>query len=488
MFMARISFWLGLLAITTLTGCLPQECIVWAPDGHAALLIGDKGVFLTDAQGNVSPLASDIATANWMHDSKRLVVARKTILTAWKDVAALLPASRQQEIIAIAPAVLNDLKASAPSDSNFSAKSLKDGGESDLPLVLLYLRDIAKPDLGRQDTPAAKALADAKVSVFHVSICDAGASDKPGPTLATVLHLCVSLASSPNDKAVSFIGPLPDQPADRLCLVAVGVGRTQGSFIADKASTTSYAWSPDSRHLVYAATLADSNNGGSPGLATVRRTQVLDESGQFIPADKLVGEDLAIVFHDAETKVAYLPTGQILFCACDVQLPAASQDFSTSKTVFMVDPALPASVTRILPKPAMAEIRSKTPHFVPSPNGKYLLVTDPEGEQSFVFSLSTGKCERVIEHGEGEFDTTMPAWRGNSEICFVSPAGSRWCDEGVAQVMLMKITPDGKAGEAGSLSRKWPREARATVLQDPTTEETPTSSPATAETEPEPAR
>ena len=87
------------IAPLLLGGCLEKR-IQWSPDGNQAALITADGLFLTDAEGQLSPLLlPDVNAVAWLSDSRRLAVAA----TGDSNKASLVIARLEGERLIVAP-------------------------------------------------------------------------------------------------------------------------------------------------------------------------------------------------------------------------------------------------------------------------------------------------------------------------------------------------------------------------------------------------
>ena len=98
--MTRLAFMLGLLIVSAaLTGCLPQELVLWSPDGQHATVLADGKLYLTDAAGKLTgPFAKDVAVAAWV-DNKTVLAALKVPAKNWDEAAALMPKDVRRRVV-----------------------------------------------------------------------------------------------------------------------------------------------------------------------------------------------------------------------------------------------------------------------------------------------------------------------------------------------------------------------------------------------------
>src|SRR5690554_3548404 len=75
-------------------GCLPQELVVWSPDGNRSAVISQNGdLYLCDETGTLSPLALPpslehaVEKVAWLPDSKQLVLVAERSANSWDNAA-----------------------------------------------------------------------------------------------------------------------------------------------------------------------------------------------------------------------------------------------------------------------------------------------------------------------------------------------------------------------------------------------------------------
>src|SRR5271157_4687319 len=87
----------GLLLLTS--GCGVQR-VVWSPDGTRAAVMGEQGLYFSDAEGKLSGLlVSNVEMAEWFPDSHKLALVRGDKTQSWADLQTHLLAEDRDRVI-----------------------------------------------------------------------------------------------------------------------------------------------------------------------------------------------------------------------------------------------------------------------------------------------------------------------------------------------------------------------------------------------------
>lgn len=444
------------LATILLTGCLPEQRMVWSPDGGAAAVLSKDKLLLAMPDGNLTPITEGVSTVNWMPDSQRLIVVRKRDYTTWKDLAALLPAQRQQEISQAAAQLREQLLAYQGDLDKFRPDAAPQR-PMDIPLMLLWLRDSGD---GLKDKLGAKydLIQKAKTEVFELSIVAPRASAKPGPALVTALA-CANPTASPDGRIIAYHGDAIDQPqAEPALLVVPAEGSGPARVVAPAVATFS-GWSKDADglYVTYVAAAPGSRKmQDALRLGTVSVCKVTDPTGKLLDASAMAPQDLAGVLFHEEAMAVPLADRQILFSSVEVDLPATSQDMPQQMSLFAVSPGHP-TVSRMLPRQTLGKLGSATMYFAVSPDGQSVMVLGPKGGLNVV-TLATGEVQPILP--EAAAPPALPSWRSSTEICFVAPPGTPYNAGQRSEVVLVNLGAGRKPTVSGVVSAKWPTEIR----------------------------
>ena len=97
-------------------------------------------------------------------------------------------------------------------------------------------------------------------------------------------------------------------------------------------------WTPDSRHLVYAALEGEPVDSSDDMLfGAVTKSRVIGEDCKFLANPTRVGE-LASIIMSGITKVRCLRNGRILFVSYEVTMPMTAVDIPAHPLIFSLDP------------------------------------------------------------------------------------------------------------------------------------------------------
>src|SRR3954466_702369 len=89
-----------LLLALVLNGCIPER-VVWSPDGTRALVLGDDGLHISDADGKLAPvILKDVPRTAWLPDGKGFLVVTKATYKTWTEFAKASGASVNKESVA----------------------------------------------------------------------------------------------------------------------------------------------------------------------------------------------------------------------------------------------------------------------------------------------------------------------------------------------------------------------------------------------------
>jgi WD40 repeat protein len=346
-----------------LPGCIPER-IVWSPDGNSALVLGDDGVHLADADGKLGPVlvenAARVAWTHegkwgpergerasavaWMPDGKSFLITSTLSFGTWKDFAAASGA-------AVDVAVLEGIRKALMTDDDAALRAIP---QDALRRAALYLRD-------SDNEPGLTALLE-----------DANCAMQPDELYEPVVCRRFSLADGKaTNGTVIFWGAEQQTIEMRVNHTGTHVAITQATFESEGVRLFVVPADPKPGHL-----------------------QVLDLGISSAYPDWEPSDKTLIYFARGE--------GGGTLCRQDRQ----------------------AIVTRVMPRREHEEVKDSN-LFELSPDGTKIAILFDEGRvavldvtSSFLTHMQGLSLEPFNSKGDAY---TMPSWRSNSELTFVRP-------------------------------------------------------------------
>lgn len=435
----------GLMLVVMMTGCFPQQKIIWSPDGNQAVALSDDGeLYRCDPDGTLSEkLLDDVVRVAWRKDSHGLVLARMEKVSNWEDAQKLLCSDEARDLIAIGDTVyanwLQTRDLVLATDAACSNALLSDNQKD---LVSYYLRDrysdlaedVVQPDPVEMLIIQLATLDDAGIKLGHGV---AGASD-----------LVFDLRISPADDAVAYsAGDIFESPGPVCLYVAALTG--SGVFHRVASSTCLYPdWSKDGQYLVYAVSKIQVT-ADELVLGAIVRRQVADEKGliEAMPDE----EDMVGLIMNPLVRVRCLPDSSIVFSAFEVQLPAVAGDMPEYMNFFLFDPQRPATAVRLFPRTIEPYLGESSMLFEPSPDGRKIAFLDSQNRTAIV-TLSTGELKHVPASDSEDF---LPSWRGNEEVYAVCKTEVK--EDGETRRYMVRYVVDADSDPV-EISTSWPED------------------------------
>ena len=428
----------GLLIFTS--GCGGQR-LVWSPDGRRGAVLGDKGLYLCDGEGNTSSLlVSNVVMVGWFPDSGRLAVICDSKFDSWPELEKHLDETNRARTSHYAQLTLQDMKAGGDFKSAVGAYDLDDNEKNAVAVYLKGNEDVKKLAGNWKDLQQKEAdVYELRVGVVSHSQVSLGSLlfqtlDTPTP---------MSMRVSPGGADILLSAdPEKQRGGARLFVVPVD-GSWAAQVVSDDASAYP-DWSKDSRSVAYIRAVGAMTKDDDLRLGCLTRRQVVDSAGAL---QLQTNEDLAGLLFDSNLGVRCLSDGRILFTAMDLHLPVTAQDMPGYADIFAFDPQRQATVSRLVPRQA-EETFQHAGFLEVSPDEKKVLIAGDKGAVS-VLTLASGEVAVVQAPGTDD-EPSFPSWRAG-EVCFMVTAptnslGRKW------EVALWK---DGKTK---LLSTNWPPE------------------------------
>jgi len=473
-----------LLLVAVILGCDPEQVVVWSPDGSKAAVIGTDGLHIADPAGKLTPLlVKDIRKVAWFADSHRIAAVREVKTVSWKEATKYLEPERATRLEADAEKLFKTMMAETRPLDEWAQRLLESPegpNYGDFVGMLLCIGDRHTDELKKKLTEEEwRKLQDTNgVTIMLVQMYELSDSEaKEGLVLASTFSPVNEMRPSPNGKVLAFVTAEGEK---ELCAVNVVPtdGTAQPRRVADLCARF-VDWSADGRYLAYArANPPKMAVEDTLRLGTLRRMQVCEADGNLkaqeiedevkkvkgadgqvqttpSPAESLAG----IVFNEW-TKVRWLRDGRIIFVSGEVNLPVANDDAPTKLSLFAIDPAKQATVSRLLSRKAEGEAGDAMQHFEINRDETLIAVPGSDGRMTVV-SLNGAKVTEVWPHVEARKLHMVPSWRTSDELCFAVGNENKQQAQRPAEVYLWR-----PGAQPRCISKQWPDEAVAVMKQN----------------------
>jgi hypothetical protein len=471
-----------LLLIAAIVGCDPEQLVVWSPDGSKAAVIGADGLHIADPAGKLTPLlVKDVRKVAWFADSHRIAAAREVKVEGWKEAVKYLEPQRVTQLEAEGEKLFKKVMAeTGPLDEWAQKYLLSPDGPSygDFVAMILYIGERHGDELKKKLTEDEwrKLNEGTGVTIMLVQMYElTGSEAREGLVLGSTFSKIVELRPSPNGKALAYITAEGEKELHAISVVPTD-GTAPPRQVADLCAR-SVDWSVDGRYLAYArANPPKAAAEDTLRLGTLRRMQVCeadgtlkqegieDEAKTVKGADGAVqtinspAESLAGIVFNEWTKVRWLRDGRIVFVSAEINLPVANDDVPTKLSLFAIDPAKQATVTRLLSRKAEGEAGDAMQHFEINRDETLIAVPGSDGRMTVV-SLNGAKVTEVQAKSDGKKLHLVPSWRTSDELCFA--IGSANQGQRPAEVYLWR-----PGAAARCISKDWPDEVVAAMKQN----------------------
>lgn len=437
-----------------LTGCIPDQAVIWSPDGKQAVVLSDGNLYRCTAEGKLSEkLLDGVFRAAWLSDSTHVVVARTAEFTAWSDAEELLLPEERERLISISDKLNAAYKETG--DLEQVAKEvveLEDLSGAEAGLIGLYAKEkypelIEAAEL-EEDEPIT-----AELYLIEVVELRAGAVQSKR-VVGTGWTLPIwSLRISPDDKAVAFsCGEVIGDDADPAALYVVALDGDSGAVKVAENAALYPDWSRDGQWLLFAASNVEFSDDDLV-LGSISRCRVADENGllkQMPSPEELVG-----VIMSPLTRVRCLPDNSVVFSALEVSLPAVAGDMPEYMNFFRFDPQRPATAERMFPRRTEPYLGDSSSLFELSPDGKHVAFIDSENRIA-VLTVSTGELIH-IQKTMAKPESLPPSWRNNNELSCITKTTNG--------VSAIRYSLDSSSTPV-EMSASWPEEVLDGIFDD----------------------
>ncbi|MBX3735711.1 MAG: hypothetical protein KF715_03395 [Candidatus Didemnitutus sp.] len=435
------------VVLLLLAGCLEKN-LLWSPDGRRAVVFGQEGLYLTDADGRLSPLLVPGANlAAWLGDSQQLVVARSQRVGSWDEAARHLGAERAGKFAA----QVEQLWQKSPAETLAKAR-LQKVYKAEPAWWQIYLRDRHGPEVRAQlDADTWNAWKTAQVEVHELVMAKI-----EGDTLVTGAALYAGAGEieeirvAAGDRAIACVakpGLAPEPQENEFQLWVARLGSPSAPELIATRVAAYPDWTADGRDVVYVQANAGAEHD-QLRLGTLVQRPVFDAAGAGLKAPE--PRELAGFVFSEQARVRCLHDGRILFNAAELSLPVAAEDFGdTREQLFALDPARQATLTRLVPRKHEANLPQSLAFFEVSPDEKQVLFGDFHGAVA-VLTLASGDVAQVQEAGKDNLQG-QPVWRGAGEFSYTRRVADRAAVR-KAEIVLRAADKDRV------LSASWPDE------------------------------
>ncbi len=456
--MRHAKFIVALLLALCIGGCWPEEKIIWSPDGRKAVVLAGDGMYLCDAEGNISGLVVEgVSAVDWLGEgSDALVTVKRVEIKNWKQAQKILP---KEEIAAAkkrAAELLREILAHQGDMEDFKPSEHTRFDR----LATVYLRHQKDKKLFeklgdktkelRQMTAAAGIIQKYKVDGLDVTA---------GKKILSIAENLIALRVSPGGEAVSFLGPDEKINSDvsALYLVSVEGGRAR---LVDRSVAMGFDWTPDGHRLVYIQGPRRKGfltSAKESYLGRLCRMPVTDAGEQVDGQGK--SEPLAALVYNDLTGLRCLSDERVLFASREVTLPAVVSEFrqtdgqGSQTGLFILSYEQEPSVKAVLDDEQLAELHEKNfdlTFFSVNPAGTKAAIKSADWNVAII-ELKKGTV-KIIDSGVKEKPDrlmALPTWRGDEELCFVVPPGSKYGTEDRPEVVLWS------EGKTRRVSESW---------------------------------
>ncbi len=441
-------------------GCLPEERVVWSPDGQRALVRAADGLYACDESGKLSErIVARTGPVAWYPDSRHLLCVEGVEAATWDELAAEWTVPDEKTWNARADELRARILAYEGDWGDFDFRLSGDISAPKVIALLMYVRD--ERNEGLPEKLGDKWGDMEKLSLtMHALSTYAMLGDTASLKTSFVVGVdgIRSVRLSPDGRYVAYV---VDEGAKLgTSLLVAPVDGSSAPRLVQKQVGAYPDWTADGHHLAFARAslphpLMDED---AVGLGAIAVRRVLSDGGELL--EKFPDtEDLAgVLFYDT-MRVRCLRDGRMLFVAQDVQLPCAAGDMPQHFTLFEMIPGVRPTVARAITYQADEAIGDTMGFFEVSPDESRVVIQADDGKV-MLYNLGSGKVTTVLDQKGGKCKTcTLPVWRSNRELCFAAPRAD---DEERYDIVLWSNE------RVRAISQRWPDSVVRDFLLNPT--------------------
>jgi hypothetical protein len=468
-----------------LCGCMPEQKVLWAPDGKTAIVMSDEGCWLIDDAGKRHGESIEADILDWHPNSSSMLTIEKRTPTNWEEVAALLDPGRRQDLIRLSEELLDNLEksdqplmelddqpainlileeAKVLSASGYGSRFLDFRG---MDLMTCYLMNEQEERVNKLATTPQDQdnienwREEVFVSIYQLKI--RSVDDRQFTATINMLESVDPIRDavySPDGQSVLFIVDTPAAPT----LYVLGTDSTNVPMQVD-TKVGKATWSPDGSKVVYSKAGHELHEEEDQlTLGTISQAMVAEAGNLLTEAG--APEDLVAIAFQGNVKPAFLFDGRILFCTAELHLPFSTGQSGPQVALFTVDPHNENRVEKFEAEGLYTGKFDRLPQCVVSPDGSKIALISSTGQVGVLHikghRLVTLQPDKIAGYGSRqETDSCVPmvpSWRSNEELCFVVPPGHPAGSADRAEVVLKQEK------HTHNLSRTWPDSGVATFL------------------------
>lgn len=443
------------LSISCLAGCLPEKRIVWSPDGQRAAVATPQGLYFIDADGKVLPpkLPNTPTRCDWFPDGKRLAVVHTQKANGWNDIKGLFTPQEIETLTKLAKEARTQVLAHDGAWDDFKLDP-HDKYSSGMDMAtILCMRDEHAEGVAEKLGDKWQELRELEATIWMLQVFSLSSDALvPGAVLVRSLDEIRQPRIATDARNIAFIMSPVQASSDSVSLNVVSPSGGTARVVADRVAID-YSWSPDSRSLAYIH--CPSPRGDEKGmiqLGSLTTVKVAGPDGALQAEWTERNDRVGLLFNDV-LSVKWLRDGRLIFSSVEVTLPATPRDMPQEWSLFVLDPRMPASVTRVLARDLAQPRDLALPLFELSPDESKVLLPGQKGRVS-LYEFASGEETQIVPKDDAKGETRgLPSWRNNEEITAIFPNADE-DPKGSAHVMLWK------AGQSRPLSDAWPKEMK----------------------------
>ncbi len=425
-------------------GACNNAFISWSPDGNTLAFIGDDGLHLSDAGGQLSAALGRPECVAWLPDSKRLLTANSFDVQTWLDATKYLTERNQNDSMQLSKDILRQLELHGFEGLN--NEKLEKYPSFIVSSALLYLKDTEGTHLnailGKKMAPLAQQW---KLKIHTLSLRDASL-DGMDKEIWHGFGDTFDARVSPNGKFILFVQE-HETKSDSFDLEILSLESAAVPVKIAEVASKHAEWSIDSRKVIF---IKAANKEEGFLLGSLSIIEAVGENGSIL--EKFAAPtDLVYLAVNRASDIRCLKDGKILFTAPDVQLPAVIGELSGKENVFTFKPGDQFARSLISRKECAAGVVD-VPLQVNS-NDTWVIL----GHQQFlrILNIATGRLEQIAIDPE-----LAPCWRNADELCFAMPVQGKQSNTHDAEIVLHSMS----TGKDRIISANWPKRAVTDIL------------------------